>query len=134
MRAHLQGRSASGGWRDDGYFASRWKGAGTAPPENSRRTAIAAAPQPVSWIALREGRVGPHSSKDLPMPGVIIPIPSRHSSTTVESRPIGLLQLSDDPLAQNRWSMQTQVVVEVAKRRHEREQFDPRRLCSLGQD
>jgi len=31
-----------------GYFDSRWKGALAAPPENSRRPAIAAAPQPVS--------------------------------------------------------------------------------------
>lgn len=106
----------------------------SAPPENSRRPAIAAAPQPVSWIAPKEGRVGPARCMDLPMPGAIIPIPSRPSSATLKSRPVGIVQLIDDPLAQNRWSMQAQVVVEVAQRRHEREQFDPRRRCPFGQD
>lgn len=68
------------------------------------------------------------------MPGAILPIPSRPKSTTVESRPIGLMQLINDPLAQRRWFMLAQVVVEIAQRRDEREKFDPCCLCSLGQD
>lgn len=76
-----------------------------APPENSRRTAIAAAPQPVSWIASEEGRAGPARLHGPAHPGIIIPIPSRPSSTTLETRPVGLVQLINNPLAKHRWPM-----------------------------
>ena len=68
------------------------------------------------------------------MHGTATRIASRLCSAAMKSRPVSIVQLIDDPLAQNRWSMQAQVVVEVAKRRHEREQFDPRRRCPFGQD
>lgn len=98
--------------------------ASRATPENSRRTAIAAAPQPVSRIAPKEGRVARPARTDLPMPGSIIPIPSRHSSTSVKASPVGFVQLIDHSLTQRRWPMLAQVVVEIAQRRREREQFD----------
>lgn len=68
------------------------------------------------------------------MPGAIIPIPSRPKSTTVESRPIGLVQLIDHSLTQHRWSVLAQVIVEIAQRGQEREKFDPCSLCPVGQD
>ncbi len=106
----------------------------SAPPENSHRTAIAAAPQPVFRIAPKEGRVARPARTDLPMPGSIIPIPSRHSSTSVKASPVGFVQLIDHSLTQHRWSVLAQVIVEITKRRHEREKFDPCCLCPVGQD
>lgn len=106
----------------------------SAPPENSRRPAIAAAPQPVPRIAPKEGRVARPARTDLPMPGSIMPIPSRTGSTTVESRPVGFVQLIGNPLPKHRRSLLAQVVVEIAQCRDEREKFDPCCLCPLGQD
>jgi hypothetical protein len=38
--------------------------------------------------------------------------------------PVGFVQLIDHSLTQHRWPMLAQVVVEIAQRRREREQFD----------
>lgn len=104
-----------------------------APPENSRCNAIAAAPQPVFRIAPKEGRVARPARTNLPMPGSNIPIPSRHSSTSVKASPVGFVQLIDHSLTQHRWAVLAQVIVEIAQRRDKREQFDPGNLCPVGQ-
>ena len=108
--------------------------ASRATPDNRRRTAIAARrsrslgspPKKAGWVR--------HHSMDLPTPGAIIPIPSRPASAKLKPRPIGLVQLIDDPLAQHQWSVLAQVIVEIAQQRHEREKFDPCCLCPLGQN
>ena len=112
--------------RDGKARAPRRRKIVAAPPLQPRRSqSLGSPPKKAGWVR--------HGSTDLPMPGAIIPIPSRPSSTTLEPRPVGLVQLSDDQFAQHRRSMLAQVVVEITQRGRERVQFDPRCLCPLGQ-
>ena len=67
------------------------------------------------------------------MPEAIIPIPYRSSSTSVKARPVGLVQLINNPPAQRRCSLLAKVVIKIAQRWHECEQFDSCCLCPVGQ-
>lgn len=98
-------------------LAARRRKIGAAPPLRPRRSrSLGSPPKKAGWVR--------HHSMDLPTPGAIIPIPSRPASAKLKPRPIGLVQLIDDPLAQHQWSVLAQVIVEIAQRRREREQFD----------
>lgn len=60
------GPQRSEGWLGEGYFVSRWNGAGLPPPpENSPRPDIAGLPHPVFRIAHKEGRERLAAAEDL---------------------------------------------------------------------
>lgn len=112
--------------RDGKARAPRRRKIVAAPPLRPRRSrSLGSPPKKAGWVR--------HQRTDLPMPGATTPIPSRPSSALVKTSLVGLAQLIDDPFSERRRSMLMQVVVEIAQRRDEREQFDPGDLCTVGQ-
>ncbi len=61
------------------------------------------------------------------------PTPSRLTSAMKKSGPVGVVQLGDQALAQTIRAVALQIVVEVAKRWHERQQVDPCCLCPISE-
>ncbi len=90
----------SGGWRAEGYFASRCKGAPRAPAENSRTAAIAGSMPPAAVALLRRPERGLSKGRRRAIPRFPFPATAQGSLQQVTIARLELApQRSGHPLA-----------------------------------